>query len=250
MKAEDPEVEPLIRRCVCEKKTLIATYNEDALKLADVVVVDVQCDYLKESLGDLKTGRADMAALEKSMYTIAERVPAGALTLIETTVAPRHDGVRGLPDHEEGLRASRHRHRSPAGPQLRARDARAQLRGIHPRLLARVQRRDRGGQGARGEVPLRGAQHQGFPADGARPPARERDGQDRGEQLPRYHPGVPRRVERLRRAQRRGPDQGHQRHQGAPHAQQHDLPRPGHRRLLPAQGRRAGHVGLQAHPRL
>jgi nucleotide sugar dehydrogenase len=88
VKAEDPEVEPLIRRCVIDKQTLVATFNEDVLKLADVVVVDVQCDYLKESLGDLETGRTDMAALEKSMYTIAERIPPECLVLIETTVAP------------------------------------------------------------------------------------------------------------------------------------------------------------------
>jgi nucleotide sugar dehydrogenase len=88
VKAEDPEVERLIARCVNEKKTLVATYTEEALKLADVVVVDVQCDYLKESLGDVRTGAAEMAALEASMATIAENIPAAALVLIETTVAP------------------------------------------------------------------------------------------------------------------------------------------------------------------
>ncbi len=88
VKAEDPEVEPMIRRCVVEKQTLVATYNEDVLKLVDCVVVDVQCDYLKESLGDLATGRADMAALEKSFGTIAERIRPDCLVLIETTVAP------------------------------------------------------------------------------------------------------------------------------------------------------------------
>jgi nucleotide sugar dehydrogenase len=88
VKAEDPEVDQIIRRCVLDKKSLVATYTEDVLSLADVVVVDVQCDYLKESLGDLATGRADMAALEKSMHTIAERVRPDALVLIETTVAP------------------------------------------------------------------------------------------------------------------------------------------------------------------
>src|SRR5262245_62542232 len=72
VKAEDPEVEPMIRRCVVETKTLVATYNEDVLSLVDCVVVDVQCDYVKESLGDLETGRADMDALEKSFETIAE----------------------------------------------------------------------------------------------------------------------------------------------------------------------------------
>jgi nucleotide sugar dehydrogenase len=88
VKAEDPEVDPLIARCVNEKKTLVATYTYEALKLADVVVVDVQCDYLKESLGNVRTGAADMAALEESMGTIAEHIPANALVLIETTVAP------------------------------------------------------------------------------------------------------------------------------------------------------------------
>lgn len=88
VKSEDPEVDILINRCVKEKKTLIATYTYDALKLADVVVVDVQCDYLKESLGDCRSGSADMAALEESMGIIAEHIPPGALVLIETTVAP------------------------------------------------------------------------------------------------------------------------------------------------------------------
>ncbi len=88
IKAEDPEVARLIRRCVREQKTLVATFTEEALKLADVVVVDVQCDYLKEALGNVRTGAADMAALEASLATIAEHIPAEALVLIETTVAP------------------------------------------------------------------------------------------------------------------------------------------------------------------
>jgi UDP-N-acetyl-D-glucosamine dehydrogenase len=88
VKAEDPEVELLIARCVKEKKTLVATFTLEALKLADIVVVDVQCDYLKESLGQVHTGSAEMKALEQSMATIAQHIPAKALVLIETTVAP------------------------------------------------------------------------------------------------------------------------------------------------------------------
>ncbi len=88
VKAEDPEVDPMIRRCVLEKRTLTATYTEEALRLADVVVVDVQCDYLKESLGNVCTGKADMAALEESLAVIARQIPPRALVLIETTVAP------------------------------------------------------------------------------------------------------------------------------------------------------------------
>ena len=44
VKAEDPEVDPMIDRCVNKKKTLMATYTYEVLKLADIVVVDVQCD--------------------------------------------------------------------------------------------------------------------------------------------------------------------------------------------------------------
>ena len=88
VKAEDPEVDPMIDRCVNKKKTLLATFTYDVLKLADVVVVDVQCDYIKEELGNVRNGDTDMAALESSLAVIAENIPSGALVLIETTVAP------------------------------------------------------------------------------------------------------------------------------------------------------------------
>ena len=88
VKAEDPEVDPMIKRCVLDKKTLMATYTYEVLSLADVVVVDVQCDYLKEDLGNVRTGRVDMEALESSLGVIAEYIPPSALVLIETTVAP------------------------------------------------------------------------------------------------------------------------------------------------------------------
>ena len=88
VKAEDPEVKPMIARCVLDKKTLVATYNSDCLKLADCVVVDVQCDYTKKTIGNMRTGRAEMSALEATIKTIGEKVPPKCLTLIETTVAP------------------------------------------------------------------------------------------------------------------------------------------------------------------
>jgi nucleotide sugar dehydrogenase len=88
VKSEDPEVDVLIERCVKKKKNLVATYTYEVMKLADVIVVDVQCDYLKESLGDCCTGSADMAALEASLGIIAENIEPETLVLIETTVAP------------------------------------------------------------------------------------------------------------------------------------------------------------------
>lgn len=88
VKSEDPEVDVLVKRCVLERKNLIATFANDVLKLADVVVVDVQCDYLKDELGNVKKGHADMKALEESIAVIADRISPNCLVLIETTVAP------------------------------------------------------------------------------------------------------------------------------------------------------------------
>jgi UDP-N-acetyl-D-glucosamine dehydrogenase len=88
VKAEDPEVDILIKRCVLERKNLIATYTYDALTLADVVVVDVQCDFLKAELGNCTSGRAEITALEESIKIIAAKIPPKCLVLIETTVPP------------------------------------------------------------------------------------------------------------------------------------------------------------------
>jgi UDP-N-acetyl-D-glucosamine dehydrogenase len=88
VKAEDPEVAPMIERCVKEKKTMSATFTYDALKLADVLVVDVQCDFLKQDLGNLRTGHAEISALEDSFKIIGEKIDPKCLVLIETTVPP------------------------------------------------------------------------------------------------------------------------------------------------------------------
>jgi nucleotide sugar dehydrogenase len=97
VKAEDPQVDVLIERCVKEQKNLVATYNSDCLKLADCVVVDVQCDYTKHDLGDMRTGQAEMAALEATLKTIGERMRPECLVLIETTVAPGTTEFVGWP---------------------------------------------------------------------------------------------------------------------------------------------------------
>jgi len=97
VKAEDPEVDILIHRCVTEACTLTATYNSDALRLADCVIVDVQCDYIKHSLGDMRDGEADMAALEATLKTIGEKISEHCLVLIETTVAPGTTEFVGWP---------------------------------------------------------------------------------------------------------------------------------------------------------
>jgi len=88
VRSEDPEVAVLLKRCVRERKNMVATFTYDVLKLADVVVVDVQCDYLKDELGNIEKGRVDMKALEESIDIIADRIDPNCLVLIETTVPP------------------------------------------------------------------------------------------------------------------------------------------------------------------
>ncbi len=105
VKAEDPEVDVIIRRCVSEKGTLIATYSYDALKHADVVVVDVQCDYTKEALSDVTQGTVEMRALEESLKIIAEHIPASCMVLIETTVPPGTTEYVAYPIMKKAFRA-------------------------------------------------------------------------------------------------------------------------------------------------
>ena len=88
VKAEDPEVDPMIKRCVLDKKTLVATYIYDVIQFADVVIVDVQLDYAKNELGNVRNGHVEMNALEESFEIIAKFIKPEALVLIETTVAP------------------------------------------------------------------------------------------------------------------------------------------------------------------
>lgn len=97
VKSEDKEVDNIIRSCVLETKTLVATYTDACLKLADTVVVDIQCDYIKCELGNVRTGEADMAALEASMKTIGKNICPDCLVLIETTVAPGTTEFVALP---------------------------------------------------------------------------------------------------------------------------------------------------------
>ena len=88
VEAEDPEVGKMIQRCVMDKKSLIATFTYDVLDLADTVVVDVQCDYHKETFGDVRQGHADIKALEDCLKIIGAKIQPHCMVLIETTVPP------------------------------------------------------------------------------------------------------------------------------------------------------------------
>ena len=151
VKAEDPEVDPMIRRCVLEKKTLTATFNPDCLALADCVVVDVQCDYAKQHLGTMRTGEADMAALEATLRQIGEKIQPKCLVLIETTVPPGTTEFVAWPILKKAFRAraikpSRCRPTASSGScQARITSAASGISGG----CARVQQQ---GKDARGQV--------------------------------------------------------------------------------------------------
>lgn len=86
--AEDPEVKDIIKRTVIEKATLTATFSNTALSLADIIVVDVQCDFKKPDLGKVITGHVDMEAFKASIKTLGQCMNPEALIVIETTVPP------------------------------------------------------------------------------------------------------------------------------------------------------------------
>ncbi len=46
----------------------------DAHPIADIVAVDVQCDYHKETVGDVRKGHADIEALEQSLQIIGDKI--------------------------------------------------------------------------------------------------------------------------------------------------------------------------------
>lgn len=88
VEADDPEVARMISRCVLEKKTLTATFTYDVLGLADTVIVDIQCDYHKDTFGNVRHGHADIKALEECLKVLGEKIRPECLVLIETTVPP------------------------------------------------------------------------------------------------------------------------------------------------------------------
>ncbi|MBC8525691.1 MAG: nucleotide sugar dehydrogenase [Candidatus Cloacimonetes bacterium] len=88
IQAEDPEISKIFPRVVKEKKTLRATWNEFAYKLADVIVVDIQLDAIKPDFGRASTGYCNLSAFREGMRTIGRSISPECLVLIETTVPP------------------------------------------------------------------------------------------------------------------------------------------------------------------
>ena len=52
---------------------MTASFSYETLSLADIALVDVQCDYLKEPMGNVCQISADIKALEDSIQVPAKK---------------------------------------------------------------------------------------------------------------------------------------------------------------------------------
>lgn len=86
--SEDPKVANGIARTVLKKKSYIATWVDEVLSLADVVVVDVQCDVVKPEFGNAESATVEIEACKAAIQTIGKYIQPKTLVMIETTVPP------------------------------------------------------------------------------------------------------------------------------------------------------------------
>ena len=59
VQAEDPEVEPMIHRCVNDKKSLIATFTYDALKMVNTIQMEVKPEEIIRAVKRMKKKERD-----------------------------------------------------------------------------------------------------------------------------------------------------------------------------------------------
>lgn len=87
VESEDPKVEQFIRGTVLAGK-FSATFVDEAISVADVVVSDVQCDVRKLEFNNSNKATVEIQAFIKATGTVAGLIRPGALYLVETTVPP------------------------------------------------------------------------------------------------------------------------------------------------------------------
>ena len=86
--SSDPEVPEIFERCVNQKRTFRATWNNYAYEVADIVVVDIQLDATKPSFGEAEKGYCDVTHFREGMRTLGQNIKPDCLILVETTVPP------------------------------------------------------------------------------------------------------------------------------------------------------------------
>lgn len=87
-KAKDPEVDKIFYRTVIDKKNYVTSWIPEAYAEADIIVVDINLDVEKASLGHADEATVPIEPFKKAMETIGNYMKKDALVLVETTVPP------------------------------------------------------------------------------------------------------------------------------------------------------------------
>ena len=143
VKAEDPEVERLIARCVNEKQDAGGHLHRGGAEAGRRGGGGRPVRLPQGIAGQRPHRRGRHGGAGGLDGDHRREHPASRAGPDRNHRRPGHHRADRLPDHEEDLREARHPLRAAAGPQLRARHARPELRGLDPRFLARLQRRQR-----------------------------------------------------------------------------------------------------------
>ena len=87
-KNEDDTFPLQLKRAVLEYKNLITSTDENWYKKADIVVVDIQLDIKKKTLGNAKDCCLEKDGFIKAIHTLGKHIKPECLVLVETTVPP------------------------------------------------------------------------------------------------------------------------------------------------------------------
>ncbi|MFA7058100.1 MAG: nucleotide sugar dehydrogenase [Candidatus Cloacimonadales bacterium] len=85
---EDDTFPIQLKRAVLEYKNLITSTDENWYKKADIVVVDIQLDIKKKTLGNAKDCCLEKDGFIKAIHTLGKHIKPECLVLVETTVPP------------------------------------------------------------------------------------------------------------------------------------------------------------------
>ena len=84
----DPEVEKIFERTVNKKKNLKATWVKEAYTQADILLIDINLDVIKNKMGNARKFKVDIDSFKKVLRDIGDKINPKSLILIETSVPP------------------------------------------------------------------------------------------------------------------------------------------------------------------
>ena len=137
------------RRCSAKPcrsaRIFVRPLAKTAYALADVIIVDVHLDVEDRVVaGRRRRSESTWPPSRRPCTTVGRNMRADALVLVETTVPMGTCERVVLPILRRGAVAARDRGAGAARERVRARDARAWLRRLDPRVPPHVRRRGRG----------------------------------------------------------------------------------------------------------